>query len=78
MQSYQLRSVGWGHARNLWSKQPLAEDVITGLEFPLDLPMWSLVGQKDETKNLRTASYQLENADSHTLTEVKQVTIWSY
>ena len=34
MQSYQLA--------------PLVEDVITGLEFPVDLPMWSLVGQQDE------------------------------
>ena len=42
-----------GDARNLRSVQPLAspaEDVITGLEFPLDLPMCSLVGQQDETK----------------------------
>ena len=42
-----------GGAQNLWSEQPLAppvEDVITGLEFPVDLPMWSLVGQQDETK----------------------------
>ena len=52
MQSYQLGSVGWG-AWNMWSEQPLAqpaEDVITGLEFLVDLPMRSLVGQQDETK----------------------------
>ena len=31
-----------GGARNLWSEQPLAppaEDVITGCEIPVDLPM---------------------------------------
>ena len=41
-------------ARNLWSEQPLAppaEDVITGLEFLVDLPMRSLVGQQDEKSN---------------------------
>ena len=26
------------------------EEVITGLEFPIDVPMRSLVGQQDETK----------------------------
>ena len=38
-----------GDPRNLWSEQPLAphaEDVITGLEFPLDL-----MGQQNEIKN---------------------------
>ena len=41
MQSQQLGSVGWG-AQNLWSEQlvaPPAEDVITGLEFLVDLSM---------------------------------------
>ena len=41
MQSWQLGSVGWG-ASNLWPKQPLAppaENVITGLEFLVELPM---------------------------------------
>ena len=53
MQSWQLGSVAAGGARNLWSEQPLAppvEDVITGLEIPVDLPMWSLVGQQDWKK----------------------------
>ena len=36
-----------------WCEQPLAppaEDVVTGLEFLVDLPMWSLVGQRDWRK----------------------------
>ena len=40
MQRWQLGSVGWG-TRDLWSEQllaPTAEDVITGLEFLVDLP----------------------------------------
>ena len=52
MQNKQLGSAVWG-ARNLWSEQPLtppAEDVIAGLEFLINLPMWSLVGQQDEEK----------------------------
>ena len=51
MQSYQLGSVGWGVAQILWSEQPSvppAEDVITGLEFLIDLPMC----QQDETKKM--------------------------
>ena len=35
----------------MWSEQPLAppaEDVITGLEFLVDLPIRSLVDQQDE------------------------------
>ena len=43
-----------GGARNLWSEQPLAlraEDVITGLEFLVDLPMGSLVDQQENKKN---------------------------
>ena len=42
-----------GGARNLWSEQPLAppaEDVLTGLEFLVDLPMRSLVDKQDERK----------------------------
>ena len=37
-----------GGARNLWLEQPLAppaDNVVTGLEFQVDLPMWPLVGQ---------------------------------
>ena len=37
----------------MWSEQPLApsaEDVITGLEFLVDLSMLSLVDQQDERK----------------------------
>ena len=48
-----MGSVDWGCARNLWSEQPLSppvEDVITGSEFLVDLPMWSLLGQQDEKK----------------------------
>ena len=43
-------------ARNLWSEQPLAPpaaDVITGLEYLVDLPMCSFVGQQDETKEMQ-------------------------
>ena len=39
---------------DLWPEQPLeppSEDVITGLEFLVDLPIWSLVGQQDEKKS---------------------------
>ena len=49
----QLDSIGWGVHVTCglnYPWQPLAEDVITGLEFPVDLPMWPLVGQEDETK----------------------------
>ena len=41
MQSIQLGSVGWG-TQSLCSERPLAlsaEEVITGLEFLVDLPM---------------------------------------
>ena len=37
-----------------------AEDVVTGLEFLVDLPMWSLVGQQDETKKGLSDSWCFE------------------
>ena len=47
-------SVCWGCAQNLCSEQRAgtgpADNVITGLEFLVDLPMWSLVGQQDWEK----------------------------
>ena len=49
MQSQQLDSMA-GAGRNLWSEQPLAppvEDVMTELEFLVDVPVWSIVGQQD-------------------------------
>ena len=55
---------------NLWSEQPSvppAEDVITGLEFLVDLPMLSLVGQQNERKNKPTVV-----DSSRTITKVKQ------
>ena len=69
-----------GGARNLWSEQTLVlpvEDVITGLEFLVDLPMQSLMGQQDKTKknyvcHLGAAPHQLGNIHSHAITEVKQ------
>ena len=42
------------------SEQPLAppaEDVITGLEFLVDLPMWSLVGHQNETKKNKNINF---------------------
>ena len=40
----------------------LAEDVITGLEFLVDLPMWSLVGQQDEKTHM---SYYISRQDAY-------------
>ena len=48
-----------GGAWNLWYEIPLAppaEDVITGLEFLVDLPMGSLVGQQDEKYILKVSA----------------------
>ena len=53
MQSWQLGSVGWGCTEPMvWTTLGTgsAEDVITGLEVLVDLPMWSLVDQQDERK----------------------------
>ena len=43
------------HASVVWTTLGLGsmEDVITGLEFLVDLPMWSLVGQQDWKERLR-------------------------
>ena len=57
-----------GGTQNLWFEKPLAppaEDVITGLEFPVDLFIWSLMGQQEERKkNLRLPAEGTEQIQS--------------
>ena len=52
MQSLQLGSVGWGYTEPVvWSTLgTTCGRCQAGLEIPLDLPMWSLVGQQDWKK----------------------------
>ena len=69
-----------GGARNLWSEQPLAppaEDVISGLEFLVDLSMWSFVGEQDETKQkieLTPTVHGIMLPYSHFKTQVTEIT----
>ena len=54
MQSLQLGSTGWGCMEPVvWTTLGTgpAEDVVTGLEFPVGFLMWSLVGQQDWKKS---------------------------
>ena len=66
-------------ARNLWSEQPLsppAEDVITGLEFLVDLPMCgsSWVSRMKEKKDLpRELLRKKEEEDEEAMEEKEEI-----
>ena len=58
MQSWQLGSIGWGCTEPVvWTTLgTTCGRCPAGLEIPVDLPMWSLVGQQDWKKS--TSSYR--------------------
>ena len=49
MKSEQLGSVAWACMEPVVCGTGPEEDVVTGSEFLVDLSMWSLVGQQEET-----------------------------
>ena len=58
MQSWQLGSIGWGCTEPVVWKTlgTTCGRCQAGLEIPVGLPMWSLVGQQDWKKNQKTNS----------------------